>query len=312
MDRFHADTEVKRLKGRTERRGAATGLPTWGAFLFGTVFVLAGTGIVLVGTRVFEVDPEGVHAPYWVITAMGVCFALAGLVLWGMTLRQYRAQRYHQAMLAAHPGNIALLDRPWDRSGERTPRFARAWRTVASAAGLSLFLAPFNWWAFLSDDSNWLVIGVTSLFDLVALFVWWEGLRLTLQGLRFGGARLEYRAFPYSREGRITLRWWPPRGLTSANKGQLTLRVVREWYEQHGSGKQRTVELVHEQQWAGTWSLAQVHDFQPERPVELTFDLPPGLPPSALSAERPVFWEFEVVMDIPGVDFEATYLVPVY
>jgi hypothetical protein len=31
-----------------------------------------------------------------------------------------------------------------------------------------------------------------------------------------------------------------------------------------------------------------------------------------LSAEKPVFWEFEVKLDLPGLDFQETYLVPIY
>jgi len=31
-----------------------------------------------------------------------------------------------------------------------------------------------------------------------------------------------------------------------------------------------------------------------------------------LSADKPVFWEFTVELDLAGFDFKETYLVPVY
>jgi hypothetical protein len=31
-----------------------------------------------------------------------------------------------------------------------------------------------------------------------------------------------------------------------------------------------------------------------------------------LSAERPVFWELQIVLSMPGLDFTERYLVPVY
>ena len=31
-----------------------------------------------------------------------------------------------------------------------------------------------------------------------------------------------------------------------------------------------------------------------------------------LSADRPVLWELELNLDVPGLDFKQTYLVPIY
>jgi hypothetical protein len=46
--------------------------------------------------------------------------------------------------------------------------------------------------------------------------------------------------------------------------------------------------------------------------VELAYDLPPGAPATRLGAHRPVFWELEVNLDVPGLDFKQNYLVPIY
>jgi hypothetical protein len=34
--------------------------------------------------------------------------------------------------------------------------------------------------------------------------------------------------------------------------------------------------------------------------------------PTRLSADRPLFWELEVKLGLPGVAFNETYLVPIY
>jgi hypothetical protein len=31
-----------------------------------------------------------------------------------------------------------------------------------------------------------------------------------------------------------------------------------------------------------------------------------------LSADKPLFWELEVKLKLPGLDFSETYLVPIY
>ena len=46
--------------------------------------------------------------------------------------------------------------------------------------------------------------------------------------------------------------------------------------------------------------------------VELRFEPDANALPTKLHADRPVFWELEVKLDLPGLDFEETYLVPVY
>ena len=74
------------------------GLPAWGGFLFGGIFVAVGTAILLVGTKVLPVDPASVKAPYWVLTAAGASFSLGGLMVWGMAGKQFAANR--QRMLA--------------------------------------------------------------------------------------------------------------------------------------------------------------------------------------------------------------------
>jgi hypothetical protein len=63
LDHYEASTAGRRrLSGRTERHGSHTGLTTVGAFAFGSVFVAAGTAIMLVGSKVIPVKASSVHA----------------------------------------------------------------------------------------------------------------------------------------------------------------------------------------------------------------------------------------------------------
>ena len=52
-----------------------TPAPLW----FGAVFVVAGAGIIGVGSGLIPVDPNSVHAPGWVIVLCGGVFALSGV-----------------------------------------------------------------------------------------------------------------------------------------------------------------------------------------------------------------------------------------
>ncbi len=61
-------------------RSAGPGSPFSRVF-FALAFVVPGILLVGVGTRVVEVDPSTVHAPYWLIGMLGGMFTLAGLWL---------------------------------------------------------------------------------------------------------------------------------------------------------------------------------------------------------------------------------------
>jgi len=311
LERYESSSGRQRLSGRTEQRGSKTGFPTWGAFAFGGVFVLAGTLILLVGTKGIPVDPKGVHAPYWVLTVFGAVFATAGMLASGMAWRQYTANRRRKEMSQRYTGEAALADYDWDPRGFAVNRWLRPAKALGGAAFLTLFLSIFNYWGFWTQ-SPWLVKAIVILFDLILLAVWWQACLLLGRAMKFGGSRIEFAEFPYRPAKPIVLRWQPATGIVQARKGTFTLRCVEEWFETHGSGKNRSSRMVHEQIWSGTWLLDREHIFQRGEDIELRFEPGADVLPTNLHADRPVSWELEVKLDLPGLDFEETYLVPVY
>jgi hypothetical protein len=132
------------------------------------------------------------------------------------------------------------------------------------------------------------------------------------RAIKFGGSRIEFAHFPYRLPEPIVIRWEQPKGIARVNKGAFTLRCVEEWFEREGDGSNNSRRLAHEEIWSGTWHLEQPRPFELGKWMELRFELPADAPSTQLSAERPVFWEFEVKLDLPGLDFEETYLVPIY
>lgn len=299
------------MQGRTERRGSHTGMSTWGMFLFGVPFVAAGLVIILVGTKVIRVDPSTVHAPYWVVTAAGGAFALGGLMVWGMATRQWASNRRQRATTTPQRDEPALRDYDWGTRGFEAPRWKRAARALGGAAFATLFLSMLNYLAF-GPDGPWLVKGVAVLFDLILAAVWWGAFVRLGRTLKFGGSRVVFGRFPYRVAEPISIQWQPGTGILQPRKGTFTLRCVEEWFEERGRGRDTTKSLVHEELWAGTWHLESAPALSPGKVIELRFELPSDAPSTHLSGERPIFWEFEVKLDLPGLDFEETYLVPIY
>jgi hypothetical protein len=157
-----------------------------------------------------------------------------------------------------------------------------------------------------------MVKAIVSLFDLILIAVWVQVVMALGRALKFGGSRVEFVRFPYRVAEPVIIRWQAAAGISGPRKGNFTLRCVEEWYESSGSGSDHSRYLVHEEVWSGTWQVERELDMVAGKMLELKFTPPASAPGSALSAAKPVFWELEVKLDLPGFDFVETYLVPVY
>ncbi|HLP76950.1 MAG TPA: hypothetical protein VK327_08530 [Candidatus Paceibacterota bacterium] len=310
--RYEESNERRRLSGQLVQRGSRTGFPTTGAVLFGLPFVGIGVGVTLVGMKVIPVNPAGVHAPYWVLSAFGTCFLAAGLMVWGMALRQYKAHRRQLSGSSNSPEARALADYRWDRRGFQPSRWSKVFKTLGGAIGLSVFLSMFNWWAFFSKDGVLMVKIIVGIFDLVLAFAWGYFFLNLSRALIFGESRIEFTRFPYSSSEPILIRWLVANGISNPRQGSFTLRCVEEWWEASGSGDNRSNHLVHEEIWSGTWQLEPSDQLISGKLQELRFEPPVSAPPTNLSAAKPIYWELEVKIELAGPDFVETYLVPVY
>lgn len=309
----------RRLDGNRYRRGSRVGASLPSIAAFSAVFLLAGLGIALVGLEVIPVDPSTVHAPYWVLVAMGALFAGCGLFLLGMGLREHRVEHRRTANAARHPGNPAHADYPWEPGCFADSSGKDVSRALSAATLVTLLLVPLNA-VFLADKhAPWFVYIVLGFFDLVGVWVGIHAFLLLGRWLKFGRSRIEVASIPVDRSRPVTIRWFPPAGLRAVAAGQFTLRCVREWYETTGAGDSRSTHLVHEEQWSGTWDLGAQNALEPDlpgsgqlSPIEVRFEIPPHLPGTSLRADQPVFWELEVQVSLPGIDLNASYMVPVY
>ncbi|MDB6032064.1 MAG: hypothetical protein JWM16_2402 [Verrucomicrobiales bacterium] len=309
--RYEVSDTRRRLSGTRQQRGSQTGFSSVGACLLGLVFAAAGTYIILVGTKMLPVNPATVHAPYWIVTAMGTVFVAPAIWIWTLAWRQHTANRRNQEAARHHPNEPALADYPWNPRGYQPQRWRKATGRVTVALLLTLFLSAFNYFAF-EPQSPWPLKAFIALFDLIAVVIWCVAALAVGRAIKFGGSQIAFTSFPYRLGKPIVIRWEPASGIGKANKGSFTLRCIEEWYETTGTGKDRSRQIVHEEIWSGTWRLDQPRDFQSGQKVDFSFAAPADLHSTTLSADRPILWEFEVKLDLPGLDFDETYLVPIY
>jgi len=267
---------------------------------------------MLVGLKVIAVNPATVHAPYWVLTVCGSCFLGAGLMVWGMTIRQFRANRRRAVIKGTTRADLAMADYPWDIRGYQPSRWGKAFKVGTAALALSIFLSIFNWWAFFSNDGSLFVKLIVGVFDLVLIFAWGHFILTLVRAIRFNASRIDYTEFPYSTGSVVLIRWQSPSGITKPSRGSFVLRCVEEWTETTGSGDNRSTRVVQEEIWSGAWQLDPTDELLPGKLREFNFAPPPNALPTSLSVGKTIYWEFEVKLEMSGPDFVETYLVPVY
>ncbi|QDU64843.1 hypothetical protein Pan216_57360 [Planctomycetes bacterium Pan216] len=303
------DTRRQRVMRTARSTGGVGG---WCGVLFGLVFAGAGTGIILLACDVIGVEGKK-NAPDWVIGAVGGVFALAGLWVIGLSIRSMIAQRRHRQMLLLHPEENWLADFAWDRQGAKGDTLKKAFGSFCMSLFLMIFLAPFNWWAFLSDDGPWPVkIGI-GLLDLGLVAMIGGGVYYVLRWLKYGTSYVSFRTFPYFLGEEMPLVVGSTRPISNIRKRTFTIRCIEEKQETtRRKGKTQT-QVVCYQLYAETqtedlgdqWSTLETEK-------EVIFKLPAGDYETNLSGKEPRYWVFETHAETPGIDHAATFLIPVY
>ena len=168
-----------------------------GAVLFSLPFLGVGVYFALVGFEQIPPPPGKFNAPMWVVGYIGLAFALAGFLVFAHGLRGVLHHARRKRSIELYPERPWISDYPWDPDGIDSRLGARAIQSVFGSALFCIFLAPFHWWAWMSDHGAFMVKAITGLFEFIAIFVVWNAVRHVLQWLRYGSSRLRFRKFPF-------------------------------------------------------------------------------------------------------------------
>ena len=291
---------------RAENPRSPFAMAGWPAVLFGGVFVAAGAFIV---ARAALGGVEGMHSPRWVAAAAGMIFLLAGLWVSGNGAADVVRTRTIAQRAAALPREPWEWDHEWRHDGIESD----AVRDIARAFGIVVFIAvfalPFHWIGFFAPHAPRPFAVGAILMDVALVWLLYRAVRLVLMRHRYGRSWLRFARFPFRAGDRVELSLDSFGALSLVPSLQATLRCVQERYETRGTGKNRSTQVVCYALWSATATVEKDR----KGFFDVAFDIPAGSPPSALR-ERPArYWELVLASgDVPGVDYEARFLVPVY
>ena len=282
---------------------AMSGMP---AALFGGLFVGAG---VAIATRAYVGGMAGMHAPRAIVALSGAIFAVAGLHIAINGLADLRRKRVAADRAATMPGQPWFWDYAWRAEGIGNDTTREIAKALGFAAFIAVFLTPFHWIAFFAPDGPKLFAVGALLFDLIIVGLLVRAARLVLMRRRYGASWLRFARFPFHPGEKVEVSLDGYGGLSAMTHLTGTLRCVQERYETRGTGKNRTTKVIC----YALWSATVVAERDRNGGFEFAFDVPAGVPSTVLS-ERPArYWELAVSSDdVPGVDYVASFLVPVY
>jgi hypothetical protein len=244
--------------------------------------------------------------PPLVAAPIGITFALVGFAFIVSGARDLRRRAALPALQARYAGQPWMWDYPWDRRGGRDETAGDIGRTLWVVAFMVLFLVPFHWIAFFSRERPVVVQLATSIFDLFLAAILARAVYLALRLARYGRSRIRFASFPFTAGKDVEIDLTTLSALARRAPMVATLRCVQERYETRRRGRDRERVTV-------CYELSRDERVVAAGEPSVRFALPPTAPSTALAELPPRYWELELRTDgVPGVDYGATFLVPVY
>lgn len=301
---------LPRPRGLRFQAARGQGPAGWPAVGVGALVTATGAGVALLGARSGE-------APGVLVAGLaGATFALAGLSVAWRGLRDLAARRrVGRVDGAAAPW---LVDHPWRREGALDETGAQA-RGALLGGGVVVLLASVVAAPLLAATGGPLLafpLALLGLVLLVALLYLGRGLQLLWRRVRYGIAELRFGRFPFFLGEPLTatlvLAGRPPPGALTATLSCVVEQEAEEGPSAADEGALPRQAPRREVAWTARQVLAPLAGGR----TAVHFQLPPPgaeAVGTALAAPAPSYWELEVASaDVPGVDFAATFLVPVY
>jgi hypothetical protein len=286
------------------------------AVVIGLVLFAAGTALGLAGLNAGghpEARPVGV--------TMGGALALVGLLVGAQGARDLLDRARRRRVLAAHPDEPWLADHPWRREGIIDATAGQARSALVGGGVLTVVVSTFAS-AAVGDAQGpalFVALSVLGLVMAIALGLVARGVYLVLRRSRHGLAELRFTRFPFllGEPLEVALLREPTAPRLDGLTATLTC-VVERWVEQGEAadagdtgrgGPRRTLEK--EVVWRAERPVAWAYGGR----IPIRFELPPpggAAVGTALSDDPPRYWELALRASVPGVDFRAKFLVPVY
>jgi hypothetical protein len=293
-------------RGLTPRGCLLIVLAAWAVWILIDIWRLGVfDGSMALGDAVFEMPSVGLP----IVVAIGVTALIISV------RNQSRRKR-------EFPDEPWMWEKRWNRSGARPIAAEKLAGPLVIAVSASFACGVVAVLSLVILDDQLLRFAVTP-FYLFGIGAWVFAVNRAARVIRFRRTRFDYDTFPFFLGARMSGVLVGTEPVTGSETIAATLRCVDEHWSGSGKGRAKVRRIVREEAreyrrdalveraFAGK-DMAGVpaNDIRPVLPI--TFDLPADATPTRLSGDPSFRWELQVTAKRPGLDFDVTFLLPVY
>jgi hypothetical protein len=152
---------------------------------------------------------------------------------------------------------------------------------------------------------------------LIDVFIFRKGILPTfiqvLALMRYGQTRLRLPELPLRPGTQPQVELIMPRGRSKLQNVRAVLRRVRERKVSTGSGKNKSSDIVRNTEYTQPLRV-EAEEQQSEDTLAFVVKVPPVEPKDSTDLSNSVrcLWEIQLTSDVPGLDLDVTFVVPVY
>lgn len=279
-------------------------------YVLAGVLLLAGIGLLWLAVSEYQLVGKRIALQVVVLATLGF------VVLIGAGVYLQIARKIVRDFIAEDRRRAKFPTQPWKwRKEWLTPGIASkdasgvglAWLLAVMVNAISLPAA----YAVLTKSDLPRPVYLVLIFPVIGVALLGSALYRTLRWRKFGRTRFMPSPLPGSIGGYLAGVIEVPARVTLEKDARLTLRCIHRFMT--GAGKNRriaeTVQWEREERIpAEKWSSGPGHT---EIPV--LFYIPTGQPPTDLDdRDNQMVWRLSAKAEVPGVDFETTFEVPVF
>lgn len=240
----------------------------------------------------------------------GLVFGGVGFGLIGAVFVTQKMQRAKQALQKEHPDQPWIWRKDWRAGVIRSSNKGQMLVSIAVAAFWNAVSSPLLFVVPGELRAGNLAVLFALLFPLVGagLFVW--AARNVIRWRKFGETTFQMAAVPGVIGGPLYGLIRIPTYLRPDEGFQMRLRCVRRVTTGSGKNKSTQEHTLWEREQLLAREEVLVDPVQAAVPVR--FAIPCDAPASDPDAATPIVWKLEVHAATPGVDYSATFEVPVF
>ena len=273
---------------------------------FGLPFL--GIGAWLIGgcLGIFEFEPGSVRAPIPILFVCGLIFFLPGVLVSGFGLKKiftYYSKSNARLINSHRPWTY---DMDWKKDGWSHSKIGAILYNIFGLGMVYLLFSPFVY--FFSKSKNLPVVFPIAIGLMVLLFTY-IGIKQILKAIRFSGVKCAYLRFPYflGEEFEVKITGLPNH--IDSNSIHTELRCLQSKLKEsrHNHKNQRYFKCLYKDEQDYNSHMISRNS------INIKFDIPQdeNLGTDLIQADY-IYWELRVWTEIPGVNFDYGFPVPIY